>query len=63
MPGHYITLEPGPVFSVPDANITSVYKSHILRAATSTSEVEAIITTASDSWIDIRHSGLFSSVG
>ena len=34
---HYVAHVPGPVFLVPNAIVTSVYESHISRAATSTS--------------------------
>ena len=35
---HYVTHEPGPVFSIPDATVASVYESPILRVANSTFE-------------------------
>ena len=59
---HYFMRVFGSVFSVLTTIVASVDKSCISRAAASTFEVEAIIMITSDRWIDIRRSGLFSSV-
>ena len=37
-PCHYVAHALGPVFSVPNASVTSVYESRVLRAAASTFE-------------------------
>ena len=50
---HYVAYAPGLLFSILTATVASVYESCV---------VKAIIMIASDHWIDIRRSGLFSSV-
>ena len=59
---HYFVRAPRHVFSVLTATVASVYESWVSKVAASL-KVEAIITIASDCWIDIRRSGLFSSIG
>ena len=54
---HYVARALGSIFSVLTITVASVNESCVSRAAVSTSE-----TIASDRWINIRCSGLFSSV-